>query len=271
MASAELSAQEAPRTPWWLILIEGIALIIVGLLLLSKTGMTSVILVQVLGIYWLIMGIVRIISIFIDSAQWGWKLISGALGIIAGFIVIQHPLWSTALVANTVIIVLGLTGIVIGVISLFQAFKGAGWGTGILGVISIIMGLVLLANIWVLSFSLPITLGILAIIGGIVAIFGAFRARREEHELASRAAPVIDPDAVVEAPAEPEDKPEPPVVEEPPDAPEEEPEPSAEEEPLTMRRTTPAISGCRPLCSVITELLNTSRLSTPNTSLMTAS
>jgi uncharacterized membrane protein HdeD (DUF308 family) len=215
-----------------LILIEGIALIIIGLLLLSQPGMSSVILVQVLGIYWLIMGIVRIISIFIDSAQWGWKLIAGALGIIAGFIVIQHPLWSTVLVANTVIIILGLTGIVIGIVSLFQAFKGAGWGTGILGIISIILGIVLLANIWLLSFSLPVTLGILAVIGGIVAIFGAFRARREEHELTSRAAPEIDLDAVEtpeeEAPTEPEEEPEPSVAEEPVV---EEPEPPAAEEP----------------------------------------
>ena len=201
MASAELSAQETSNTPWWLVLIEGIALIIIGLLLLSQPGMSSVILVQVLGIYWLIMGIVRIVSIFIDSAQWGWKLIAGVLGIIAGIIVIQHPLWSTILVANTVIIVLGLTGIAIGIISLIQAFKGAGWGTGLLGVISIILGIVLLANIWLLTFSLPVTVGILAVIGGIVAIFGAFRLRREEKELASRAAPDIDPDAV-EAPVE---------------------------------------------------------------------
>ena len=201
MASAELSAQETSNTPWWLVLIEGIALIIIGLLLLSQPGMSSVILVQVLGIYWLIMGIVRIVSIFIDSAQWGWKLIAGVLGIIAGIIVIQHPLWSTVLVANTVIIVLGLTGIAIGIISLIQAFKGAGWGTGLLGVISIILGIVLLANIWLLTFSLPVTVGILAVIGGIVAIFGAFRLRREEKELASRAAPDIDPDAV-EAPVE---------------------------------------------------------------------
>jgi len=233
MASAEVSQQEAPLTPWWLILIEGIALIIVGLLLLSQPGMTSIVIVQVLGIYWLIMGIIRIVSIFVDSAQWGWKLFAGILGIIAGIVVIRHPIWSTVLVGNTIIIVLGLTGIVIGVISLFQAFKGAGWGTGILGVISVILGIVLLANVWVLSFSLPVTLGILAIIGGIVAIFGAFRTRREAKELAARAAPEAEPEAaeeVAEPMAEqPEEAAEEPA-EEPAEA-EEAPEEPAEEEP----------------------------------------
>lgn len=190
MASADSSAEKGVNAPWWLVLLEGVALLIIGILLLSQPGMTSVIVVQVLGIYWLLMGIFRIISIFIDSSQWGWTLFAGLLGIIAGVIVIRQPLWSTVIVGNTVIIVLGLTGIVIGLISLYQAFKGAGWGSAILGAISIILGLVLLANVWILTFSLPVTLGILAIIGGIAAIFGAFRVRREEQQMAGATMPV---------------------------------------------------------------------------------
>jgi uncharacterized membrane protein HdeD (DUF308 family)/predicted flap endonuclease-1-like 5' DNA nuclease len=214
MASAELSNQEVPVTPWWLILIEGVILILVGLLLLARTGMASVLLVQLLGIYWLTMGLFRIVSIFIDNSEWGWKLLAGVLGIIAGFLVLRHPLWSTAVVARSAIIILGITGLAIGLIGLYQAFKGAGWGTGILGVVSIILGIALLANVWVLSFSLPLSVGILSIVGGIAAIFGAFRARGEEKELATRPGPAIEagpieaaakaPEAVAEAPAAPE-------------------------------------------------------------------
>jgi len=201
MADADLSSQETLTTPWWMILIEGIALIIIGLLLLAQPGMSTVVIVQILGIYWLIMGIIRIVSIFVDSAQWGWKLLAGVLGIIAGIIVIQHPLWSTAVLTSTVILILGLTGLVIGIISLVQAIQGAGWGTGILGIISIVLGLVLLANYWELAFSLPITLGVLSIVGGIAAIFGAFRVRRDARRLA--AAPV--PETMAEmAEAEPQ-------------------------------------------------------------------
>jgi uncharacterized membrane protein HdeD (DUF308 family) len=233
MSSAELSTQEVPTTPWWLILIEGVALIIVGLLLLAQPGMSSVVIVQVLGIYWLIMGIVRIVSIFVDSAQWGWKLFAGVLGIIAGVIVIRHPLWSTVLVANTVILVLGLTGIVIGIISLLQAFRGAGWGTGILGIVSIILGLVLLANYWELSFSLPVTFGILSIVGGIAAIFGAFRVRSEAKELAARSGPETVPVMAKE------------VADEPPAVVEEVAEELSAEKPLTeepLTEESPAVT-----------------------------
>lgn len=170
-------------TPWWLVLIEGIALIILGLLLLANPRQTSVIVVQVLGLYWLLAGILSIVKIFIDSSSWGWKLFTGIVGIIAGFLVLQHPLWSTLIVGNALIILIGIFGIVIGAINLYHAFKGAGWGTGILGVISILLGIVLLANVWLFRFSLPWVIGLLSLFGGIAAVVGAFRMKSEEGAL----------------------------------------------------------------------------------------
>jgi uncharacterized membrane protein HdeD (DUF308 family) len=161
--------------PWWLLLLEGIALIILGLLWISKPGMTTEIVVLLLGIYWLVAGIFKLISIFLDHSMWGWKLFAGILGIIAGIIVIQHPLWSTWIIGTTLIIILGIVGIIYGGIGIYQAFKGAGWGTGILGALSVLIGLVLLFNVWVFTLSLPLVLGILSIVGGIVAIVLAFR------------------------------------------------------------------------------------------------
>ena len=60
---------------------------------------------------------------------------------------------------------------------LFQAFRGAGWGVGILGLLSIIIGLLVLANPLVSAALLILLIAVLAIIGGIAAIFMAFRFR----------------------------------------------------------------------------------------------
>ena len=60
-----------------------------------------VILVQFLGIWWLVQGLFQIISIFIDSSPWGWKLF-------AGTVMQQHPLWSAILVPAIAIIMLGI-------------------------------------------------------------------------------------------------------------------------------------------------------------------
>ncbi|HUS94051.1 MAG TPA: HdeD family acid-resistance protein [Patescibacteria group bacterium] len=166
---------EEKVVPWWLVLIEGIAAVIIGLMLLAKPGMTTAILVQIVGIYWFIAGILSIVSIFIDSSAWGWKLIIGILGILAGLLIIRHPLYSTFLVPTTLIIILGIEGIIIGAINIFRAFKGAGWGAGILGALSIIFGILLLANPAMGALALPFVLGIFAIVGGIMAVVAAFR------------------------------------------------------------------------------------------------
>jgi len=167
--------QSEPEIPWWLVLIEGISLVILGILWIASPGMTAVIALQFLGIYWFIAGIFKIISIFLDSSMWGWKLLAGILGIIAGLIVIRHPLWSPVVVGSTLIISMGIEGIIFGGIGVFQAFKGAGWAAGLLGALSILFGILLLANVWLFTFSLPWVLGILSIVGGIAAIVMAFR------------------------------------------------------------------------------------------------
>jgi uncharacterized membrane protein HdeD (DUF308 family) len=109
--------------------------------------------------------------------MWGWKLFAGILGIIAGIIIIQHPIWSTILVPTVAIIILGIDGIIIGIVSLVQAFKGGGWGVGILGVLSILFGLILVANPLIGAAALPWVLGIFGIFGGLFAIVMAFRLR----------------------------------------------------------------------------------------------
>ena len=175
MTAVQVSRSESEMVPWWLVLLEGIALLVLGILLLLKPGMTTLIVVQFLGIYWFIAGIFKIISIFLDSSMWGWKLLAGILGIVAGIIVIQHPLWSPVMIGATLVIILGIEGIIMGGISIFQAFKGAGWGAGILGALSLIFGIILLFNAWILAFSLPWVIGIFAIVGGILSIVMAFR------------------------------------------------------------------------------------------------
>jgi uncharacterized membrane protein HdeD (DUF308 family) len=163
--------------PWWLVLLEGIAAAIVGLFLLTAPGATLFVLIQVLGIFWLVGGIFRIISIFIDNSLWGWKLIGGVFGILAGIVVLQHPLWSSVLVPAVYLVVLGIQGIVLGGVSLVIAFRGEGWGVGILGALSIVLGLVLLFNVWIGVATLPFILGAFSIVGGVFAVVMAFRMR----------------------------------------------------------------------------------------------
>ena len=175
--TAQTSTYEETPFPWWLVLIEGIALLIIGLLLITATGTTLAVLVQILGIYWLIKGIFNLVSIFIDNTLWGWKLFAGVIGVLAGLAVIRHPLYATLLVPSVYAVLLGITALIAGGINLLQAFRGAGWGTGLLGGVNILFGILLLANPLLGAATLVIVMAILALIGGIAAIIGAFQLR----------------------------------------------------------------------------------------------
>jgi uncharacterized membrane protein HdeD (DUF308 family) len=180
MASKTAYAAEVVAYPWWLILVEGIFALIFGIFLLTAPFASSVFAVTVLGFYWLIRGIFAIIEIFLPdrSIHWGWLLFFGVLGILAGLAVIRNPLYATALVGTALIIFLAIDGIIMGIMGVVRAFMGAGWGTGILGVLSVIIGAFLLANVWGATLALPLVLGVCLLIGGIVAIVYAFRVRQ---------------------------------------------------------------------------------------------
>jgi uncharacterized membrane protein HdeD (DUF308 family) len=168
---------EEATFPWWLILLEGIFAAIFGLLLLIAPGGTLIFLVQVLGFYLLIGGILRIVSMFIDASLWGWKLVGGIIGILAGMVVLQHPLWSAVVVPVWIAFLVGFLAIFQGILGVVLAFQGGGWGAGILGVLGFVFGLILVANPFIGVVALPFVLGGFMLVGGIGAIVTSFRMR----------------------------------------------------------------------------------------------
>jgi uncharacterized membrane protein HdeD (DUF308 family) len=76
-----------------------------------------------------------------------------------------------------------LAGIIIGVVDIFRAFTGDGWGIGLIGLVSVILGVILIGNPLATIRVVVYVAAIWAIVGGIAAIIGSFRLRS-----ASRAA-----------------------------------------------------------------------------------
>src|SRR4051794_15984726 len=80
------TAMEVPRRPWWVGVIMGIVAVIIGGVLLwspAKTqANTYLLLINLLGLWWLIDGIIDIVHIFSDHHGWGWKLFMGIISII---------------------------------------------------------------------------------------------------------------------------------------------------------------------------------------------
>jgi len=166
-----------PISPWWLVLLSGIASIIVGLALITRPAMTTVLLVNIMGWFWLFNGIMNIVMIFIDSRGWGWNLALGILGILAGLYIVQNPIISSVTALLAITYALSFQAIVYGVVSLVASFKGGGFGAAVLGILSIVLGAILLAHPLMTAATLPWVYGSFTLAGGIVAILAAFRQR----------------------------------------------------------------------------------------------
>jgi uncharacterized membrane protein HdeD (DUF308 family) len=172
-AYGDSTASVAP-TPWWVLLLEGIAGVLIGLLLLTNTGATLYTLMVFLGAYWLVSGIIDLVMLFVTREQWGWRLFSGIVGVLAGLAVLRHPAWASILVPGTLVWLLGIAGIAIGVAAIIRAFMGGGWAAAILGVISGLLGLLLLFNTAASTVVLIYVAAIWALVAGIFAIVAAF-------------------------------------------------------------------------------------------------
>jgi uncharacterized membrane protein HdeD (DUF308 family) len=177
MTTAALPAQSVKQF-WWIALLQGICAIIIGALLVAEPAETFLALLPLIGIYWLVIGILSIVRIFIDrSVPWILSLLSGIIGVLAGIAVLRHPMMAAILIPTVLVIVLGVQGLLMGILEIIEGFKGGGAWSFILGVINILIGLLLLGRPMAAALAVPLVLGILLLVEGVCLLFWAFRVR----------------------------------------------------------------------------------------------
>lgn len=162
---------------WWLLLLQGIAATILGILMISYPAATLAVIAVYIGVYFLIAGLLSFVRLFTVSSGWLWSLLNGIIGVLAGLFILKHPLYSAVLIPATLVIVLAIQGLVMGVIDLVRGFQGEGVGAFVLGALNILVGLWLLWHPLAAAWAVPIVLGALGIVGGIAAMVLAFRLR----------------------------------------------------------------------------------------------
>jgi uncharacterized membrane protein HdeD (DUF308 family) len=176
MAMTAISKEQS--SIWWVFLLQGVAGILLGLMLITDPGATLVVVVTFLGFYWLFTGIMALVRVFVDrSVPWIWSLLVGIIGICAGLVVLRHPLFAALTVPAVIVIVLGVEALVMGVLDVIGGFSGGGIGSFFLGVINLVIGLLLLASPVSAALAVPLVFGVLLLIQGVALIILAFRIR----------------------------------------------------------------------------------------------
>jgi len=178
MTTAALQPQPQASGIWWLFLLQGIAGIVLGLMLLAAPGQTLVAMIHFLGFYWLITGVLELVRVFTDrSTPWIWSLLSGLIGIAAGVLVVKHPLLAALTVPTVLVILLGAQGLVMGIVEIIGGFKGGGIGSFIFGAINVAIGLLLLSSPVAAAVAVPLVFGVLLLVQGVALVIWAFRVR----------------------------------------------------------------------------------------------
>ncbi len=159
-ALPEKAPAVASPLPRWITVLVGLVTIIAGALFIVDPSF--LIGADSIAFYWIIIGLPIGVSILSRPADWRWKLAVGILGISSLIIAFAAGDGDPA----------GFVGIIIGLILIVQAFRGAGMALAALGTASVILG-------WLAALgNLPEVAGFIVILCGIVAIVLAFRQGR---------------------------------------------------------------------------------------------
>ena len=97
--------------------ILGVLSIIVGFALLRTPFQSVEVFIFVIGIFFLIQGVMTFVGAFARKEGRNWAILSGLLGIIAGLIVLIYPISSAvtlALIGGIWLIILGIMQVVAG-------------------------------------------------------------------------------------------------------------------------------------------------------------
>ncbi len=179
MNQAEPTTRETSQSSiWWLFLLQGIAGILFGLMLIAAPGATLLSLVTFLGFYWLFTGVLSLVQMFVDrSVPWIWLLLSGILGIVAGFIVLRHPLVAAMILPTFIVILLGVEAVIMAGVNVAAAFKGGGFASFVLGTANLLIGFILLSSPATAALAVPFVFGAILLVQGILHTIWAFRVR----------------------------------------------------------------------------------------------
>lgn len=161
---------EADTSGWWVSLVSGIVLVLLGLWVLTNLYDSVVVLAWLVGISLIVAGVVELLALHGEAGMGLAVWISSGLLIAAGIAVLVWPditLWALAVLAGIAILLAGLVHIALAFADRSAPDFALQLGIGALG---IVLGIAMLvwpdATLVVLAF----LLGIKFIVTGVIAI-----------------------------------------------------------------------------------------------------
>jgi uncharacterized membrane protein HdeD (DUF308 family) len=171
---------------WWAVALRGLAAVFFGVAMFVWPNMSLAVLIALFGAYALVDGIFAIaaaVRAAESQMRWWPLLLVGIAGIGAGVVTFLRP----GLTAEALLYVIAFWAIAVGVFEIVAAIDlrrliSDEWLLGLSGALSIVFGILLLANPRAGILSILWIIGIYAIAGGITTILLGFRLRGVQEQ-----------------------------------------------------------------------------------------
>ncbi len=167
---------------WWLLALRGLAAVIFGILAFIWPAMTLLVLVYLFGAYALANGILALVAAFRAPKgypRFGSLIFDGIISIGAGVVAFARP----GITALALLILIAIWAIATGIVEIVSAVRlrreiSHEWLLILAGIVSVLFGVVLLAQPGAGALVLVWWIGAFAIVFGILLVSLAFRMRR---------------------------------------------------------------------------------------------
>lgn len=172
--------------PWWIILLRGVVILALGVLATFWPSQTFIVLVQILGVYFLLDGLfILFMAVGNRKHDVSWKgtLIRGLITFIVGALVVFLPAFTAVSIGIVLVYLLAALSLFAGAMEIIKAVKARHeikdeWSIVLSGIFFILLAILLF--IAPLSFGTAFIriIGILAVVMGIGFLIFAFKVRK---------------------------------------------------------------------------------------------
>ena len=194
---------------FWITLIRGMLAVTLGVALLFWPDKARPILVNFMGMFWLVSGIISLRWGARGERARGLSLLAGAIGVLAGIGMLSRRFTQGIAGEDVLISVIGLIIFLTGLMHIFGGFRTGpeevhllsknrkwSWTAFLLGLFEIVLGLLLVVEPLGRGPLVYFAASIWALIGGAILLGDAARQRRERlRQLNQQTQPEVEPDA----------------------------------------------------------------------------
>jgi uncharacterized membrane protein HdeD (DUF308 family) len=174
---------------WWLYALRGVAAIVFGVLAFASPGTTLLALVLVFAFYAIADGVLAVIVAFqMKEAANRWVvLLEGLAGIVVGIVALVYPL----LTAGALLLLIAFWAVFTGVMEIVAAIRlrreiNNEWALVLSGILSIVLGVILVAFPPWGALGLIWTIGFYAIFFGVLMVYLAFKVHGYSQRMAAQ-------------------------------------------------------------------------------------